>query len=41
MLHTLRKAGLDIVSLDEAMLRLGEARPGRFVCLTFDDGDER
>lgn len=40
VLHTLRKAGLDIVSLDEAMLRLGEARPGRFVCLTFDDGYE-
>ncbi len=38
ILRHLGKAGIDIVSLDEAMRRLREDDPRRFACFTFDDG---
>jgi peptidoglycan/xylan/chitin deacetylase (PgdA/CDA1 family) len=34
----LREQGIDIVNLDEAMRRLGDAGAARFAVLTFDDG---
>jgi peptidoglycan/xylan/chitin deacetylase (PgdA/CDA1 family) len=38
-LTLIRAEGYDIVSLDEALARLGDPKPGRFfVALTFDDG---
>ncbi|MCP4565238.1 MAG: polysaccharide deacetylase family protein [Bosea sp.] len=38
-LTLIRAEGYDIVSLDEALVRLADPRPGRFfVALTFDDG---
>ena len=38
-LTLIRAEGYDIVSLDEALLRLADPKPGRFfVALTFDDG---
>ncbi|TCR65406.1 polysaccharide deacetylase [Bosea sp. BK604] len=38
-LGLIRGEGYDIVSLDEALVRLSESKPGRFfVALTFDDG---
>jgi peptidoglycan/xylan/chitin deacetylase (PgdA/CDA1 family) len=33
-----QEAGLDVVSLDEAVLRLQEGDDRRFACFTFDDG---
>lgn len=39
VLTLIRAEGYDIVSLDEALARLADPRPGRFfVALTFDDG---
>ena len=39
VLTLIRAEGYDIVSLDEALVRLTDPRPGRFfVALTFDDG---
>ncbi|MGF1621862.1 MAG: polysaccharide deacetylase family protein [Rhodomicrobiaceae bacterium] len=38
ILDHLRKAGIDIVPLDEAMRRLRENDARRFACFTFDDG---
>jgi peptidoglycan/xylan/chitin deacetylase (PgdA/CDA1 family) len=38
ILRHLRKAGIDIVSLEEAMRRLREDDQRRFACFTFDDG---
>lgn len=38
-LGLIRKEGCDLVSLDEALVRLGDFKPDRFfVALTFDDG---
>ncbi|RYF88414.1 MAG: hypothetical protein EON95_20375 [Caulobacteraceae bacterium] len=38
-LTLIRAEGYDVVSLDEALARLADPRPGRFfVALTFDDG---
>ncbi len=38
VIDQVQEAGLDIVSLDEAVRRLREEDPRRFVCFTFDDG---
>lgn len=38
LLRYCRKADIDVVSMDAALERLAEARPGRFVVFTFDDG---
>jgi peptidoglycan/xylan/chitin deacetylase (PgdA/CDA1 family) len=38
VLDQVQDAGLDIVSLDEAVRRLRSAEGNRFVCFTFDDG---
>jgi len=38
LLDLLAAAGVEIVSLDEALTRLHSPSAGRFVCLTFDDG---
>ncbi len=38
LLDTLDAAGIEVVTLDEALARLDQARPRRFACLTFDDG---
>ncbi len=38
VLDQVQEAGLDVVSLDEAMRRLKEGDERRFVCFTFDDG---
>ena len=38
MLDQIEEAGLDIVSLDEAVRRLREVDERRFVCFTFDQG---
>ena len=38
MLDQVDEAGLDIVSLDEAVARLREDDERRFVCFTFDQG---
>lgn len=38
LLDTLESAGVSVVSLDEAMVRLAASRMDRFACLTFDDG---
>jgi len=38
LLDTLAADGVAVVSLDEALDRLAQPRPGRFCCLTFDDG---
>lgn len=38
VLDQVQEAGLDVVSLDEAMRRLNEGDERRFVCFTFDDG---
>jgi peptidoglycan/xylan/chitin deacetylase (PgdA/CDA1 family) len=38
VLDVLAAEGIAVVSLDEALSRLRSRRPGRFVCLTFDDG---
>jgi peptidoglycan/xylan/chitin deacetylase (PgdA/CDA1 family) len=38
VLDQVQEAGLDIVSLDEAVRRLPEEDERRFVCFTFDDG---
>jgi peptidoglycan/xylan/chitin deacetylase (PgdA/CDA1 family) len=38
VLDQVQEAGLDIVSLDEAVRRLREEDERRFVCFTFDDG---
>lgn len=42
LLETLSQGGIEVVTLDEALFRLGEAKQGRevarFVALTFDDG---
>ncbi len=38
VLDQVEEAGLDIVSLDEAVRRLREGDERRFVCFTFDDG---
>ncbi len=38
VLDQVQEAGLDVVSLDEAVRRLKEEDERRFVCFTFDDG---
>jgi peptidoglycan/xylan/chitin deacetylase (PgdA/CDA1 family) len=38
LIRDLRRHAIPIVSLDEAMARLGDGRFDPFVCLTFDDG---
>lgn len=38
LLDTLAAADVEVVTLDAALARLATPRPGRFVCLTFDDG---
>lgn len=38
VLDTLDAEGIEVVTLDEALDRLGQPRPRRFACLTFDDG---
>jgi peptidoglycan/xylan/chitin deacetylase (PgdA/CDA1 family) len=38
VLDQVQEAGLDVVSLDEAVLRLQEGDDRRFACFTFDDG---
>jgi peptidoglycan/xylan/chitin deacetylase (PgdA/CDA1 family) len=38
VLDQVQEAGLDVVSLDEAVRRLHEKDERRFVCFTFDDG---
>ncbi|UFN49841.1 polysaccharide deacetylase family protein [Roseomonas sp. OT10] len=38
LLDALAAAGIAAVTLEEAAARLAAPRPGRFVCLTFDDG---
>ncbi|HBR27000.1 MAG TPA: polysaccharide deacetylase, partial [Rhizobiales bacterium] len=37
VLDQVQEAGLDVVSLDEAVLRLQEGDDRRFACFTFDD----
>jgi peptidoglycan/xylan/chitin deacetylase (PgdA/CDA1 family) len=38
VLDQVQEAGLDVVSLDEAVRRLKEGDDRRFACFTFDDG---
>ena len=38
VLDQVQEAGLDVVSMDDAVLRLKEEDERRFVCFTFDDG---
>ncbi len=38
VLDQVQEAGLDVVSLDEAVLRLRDGDDRRFACFTFDDG---
>ena len=38
VLDQLGEAGLDVLSLDEAVTRLESGEEKRFVCFTFDDG---
>jgi peptidoglycan/xylan/chitin deacetylase (PgdA/CDA1 family) len=38
LLDTLAEDGIEVVGLEEALLRQQTAGTGRFVCLTFDDG---
>jgi peptidoglycan/xylan/chitin deacetylase (PgdA/CDA1 family) len=38
VLDQVQEAGLDVVSLDEAVLRLEQGDGRRFACFTFDDG---
>ena len=38
VLDQVQEAGLDVVSIDEAVRRLKEEDERRFVCFTFDDG---
>jgi len=38
VLDQVQEAGLDVISLDEAVQRLGEGDDRRFACFTFDDG---
>ncbi len=38
VLDTLEAEGIEVVTLDEALDRLGQPRARRFACLTFDDG---
>ncbi len=38
VLDQVQEAGLDVVSIDEAVRRLKEEEDRRFVCFTFDDG---
>ena len=38
VLDQVQEAGLDVISLDQAVQRLKEGDDRRFVCFTFDDG---
>jgi len=38
VLDQVQEAGLDVISLDEAVQRLGDGDARRFACFTFDDG---